>query len=203
MSNKIVYKHLKPNGEIFYIGIGSKNRAYSKNNRNKYWKNIVNKYGYKIEIMFTNLTKEEVCQIETYLICYYGRKDLNTGILVNMTNGGEGINGFKHSEASRLKMKITNKNKTKKGKTCSKETKLKLSIINSNYRHTDDAKYKISLNSKRKQKIIDTSTGIIYNSIKDVMLKFNLKQSTLCSYLSGKRKNKTTFEYYKKYKLSK
>lgn len=198
MNNKVVYKHIRlDTNEVFYIGIGDKYRPYIKHNRNKWWKNITNKTDYKVEIISKNLTIQESCEIETYLIHYYGRSDLKLGNLVNLTFGGEGVLGFKHSEESKLKMKITNKGKTKKGNKCSKETKLKLSIINSNYKHTEKAKYNISLNNKRKQKIIDTSTGIIYDSITEVLKIFNLKQSTLCSYLSGKRKNKTSFKYFK------
>lgn len=199
MSNICVYRHLKPCNEVFYIGIGTIKRPHSKHNRNKHWKNIVNKHGYKIEILHENLSWNLACEIEICLIKFYGRKDLGLGKLVNMTDGGDGVLGFKHSEKSKLNMKITNKNKVKKGRICLEETKLKLSKINKEYKHTEKAKRNISLNNKRKQKIIDISTGIIYNSINEVLEKFNLKQSTLCSYLSGKRKNKTNFQYYLKH----
>jgi hypothetical protein len=46
---------------------------------------------------------------EIFLIAYYGRKDNGTGILRNMTDGGEGQTGYKFSEASRLKMSRRNK----------------------------------------------------------------------------------------------
>jgi len=198
MNNKVVYCHIRlDTNEVFYIGIGDSKRPYIKSNRNKYWKNISKKAGYIVEILYNNLNNETAKELEVFLIKLYGRKDLGLGLLVNMTDGGDGLDGFNHSEESKLKMKITNKGKTKKGNKCSEETKLKLSIINKNYRHTEKAKYNISLNNKRKQQIIDTSTGVIYDSIKIVLENFNLKQSTLCSYLSGKRKNKTSFKYYK------
>ena len=89
-----VYKHIrKDTNEVFYIGIGSDikyKRANDTNNRNKYWKNITNKTDYIVEIIEDNLTWEQVCDIEVKLIKHYGRKDLNEGSLVNMTNGGDG-----------------------------------------------------------------------------------------------------------------
>lgn len=48
-SNYCLYRHLKPNGETFYIGIsGNLKRPYEKLTRSHLWKKIVNKYGYEI-----------------------------------------------------------------------------------------------------------------------------------------------------------
>jgi hypothetical protein len=92
----ILYQHRrKDNNDIFYIGIGkSKNRAYSKINRNKYWHNIVNKIGYEIDILIDGCTWKQACEIEKDMISSYGRYDLGLGLLVNMTDGGEGINNL-------------------------------------------------------------------------------------------------------------
>lgn len=102
-----VYKHIRlDSGETFYVGIGNdKNykRANKKYQRTKIWHNIVKKAGYKVEIIFDNITWEEACQKEIELIEYYGRRDNGSGTLVNMTDGGEGIPGFKHSKESILK----------------------------------------------------------------------------------------------------
>jgi hypothetical protein len=91
----IVYGHIrKDTNDIFYIGIGkTKKRAYSKFGRNSHWQNIVKKVGYKVEILFENIDWESACQIEIQLIKKFGRIDLNTGSLVNMTDGGQGSKG--------------------------------------------------------------------------------------------------------------
>jgi hypothetical protein len=88
----VVYQHRrKDNNNVFYIGIGKhKNRAYSKICRNQYWINIVNSVGYEIDILVEGCTWEQACEIEKGMIASYGRADLNTGLLVNMTDGGEG-----------------------------------------------------------------------------------------------------------------
>lgn len=92
-----VYRHIRlDNNKPFYIGIGiteGYKRAYSEKDRNKYWKNIVDKAPYEVEIMLDNLTWEEACEKEIEFITLYGRKDLNEGTLVNMTSGGDGVKG--------------------------------------------------------------------------------------------------------------
>ena len=88
----VVYQHRRNDtNEVFYIGIGvQKHRAGKTGNRNKYWHNIVNKYGYTKEILLSDITWDEAIKEEIRLIKLYGRKDIGTGNLVNMTRGGEG-----------------------------------------------------------------------------------------------------------------
>ena len=93
--NKVVYYHRrKDTGEVFYVGIGNNKRPYSKSNRNNYWSNIVNKVGYDVDIIHTDLTWDESSALEIQYIKEFGRKDLGLGNLVNMTNGGDGANSF-------------------------------------------------------------------------------------------------------------
>ena len=116
----IVYKHTRlDNNEIFYIGIGStKRRAYSKCKRTQIWQNVVNKAGYTVEIMFDDLTWKEACDIEKYLIAYYGRKIIGTGNLVNMTEGGDGRSGSIISDETKAKMSESHKGKNTWSKGC-------------------------------------------------------------------------------------
>jgi len=88
----IVYQHIrKDTNQIFYIGIGkTEKRAYSIQGRNIHWKRIVKKYGYEIDIIHITLTYDEAFDLEKFYIKKYGRQDIKTGILVNMTDGGEG-----------------------------------------------------------------------------------------------------------------
>ena len=77
--------------EVFYVGIGKKeSRAYRVDSRTSIWKNVVSKHGLLVEITHNDIVWEEACSIEKYLIAFYGRRDLGTGTLVNMTEGGEG-----------------------------------------------------------------------------------------------------------------
>ena len=156
----VVYQHKRlDTNDIFYIGIeldSDKKKAIGKrskviSNRNKHWKNIVNKVGYEIDILFLNLTNQEAIEIEKYLIKYYGRRDLNTGNLVNLTDGGEGTTNLVVSKETRLKnaaaARIT---KNKKGKRNSPEQILALAKFNTGNKyclgrkHSEESKRKIS-----------------------------------------------------------
>lgn len=91
-----VYLHFrKDNNSVFYVGISDDSnykRASDKKGRNKYWRNIVNKHGFEWKIIEDNLSWDEACIREKHWIKEYGRIDLNEGILVNMTDGGDGLN---------------------------------------------------------------------------------------------------------------
>ena len=172
----VVYIHTRlDTNEIFYVGIGTNlNRAYTKDRRNKYWKNIVNKVGYKVTILFDNLSREEACLKEIELIKKYGRSDLNEGTLVNMTDGGDGSSnisdeikkkksefmkgnksmlGMKHSDVTKRKMSDSHKGHVgwNKDTPCSEDVKKKISestsgFNNHNYgkKHSEDVRKKIS-----------------------------------------------------------
>ena len=102
----VVYKHIrKDTNEVFYIGIGSIKRAHSTKGRNQYWYNIVNKAGYEVVIIKEGLSWEEACIEEIKLIKEYGRKDLNTGPLTNMTDGGDGSPNVIQTEEKKAKCK--------------------------------------------------------------------------------------------------
>lgn len=102
---KVVYKHIRLDDDsVFYIGIGDKYRPYKKSGRNRHWKNIVNKHGYRVEILYEDIDESFAIKKEIELIKKYGRLDLGTGCLVNMTDGGEGCNGIIHSSSTKEKL---------------------------------------------------------------------------------------------------
>lgn len=95
MAYVYTYTRLDKN-EIFYVGIGSDSkykRAKNLSLRTDYFKKIINKSEYKLDIVFDDLTWEEACLKEIELIALYGRKDLGIGTLINFTDGGEGRKG--------------------------------------------------------------------------------------------------------------
>jgi hypothetical protein len=161
-----VYKHLrKDTNEVFYIGIGiKKNRATSKFGRNSIWKKIVDKTDYIVEIIENDLTWKEACEKEKELIKFYGRIDLNTGTLSNMTDGGDGTINQVFTEEYRQKLR----------KPKSEEHKIKIGLAskgrNVGRKHTDEAKRKMGeaakgvnvgkkLSEEHKRKIGEKSKG--------------------------------------------
>ena len=96
----------------FYIGIGlDTKRAYSKTHRNAYWKSIVGKTDYEVEVLFDEIDYEYAKIKEKEFIALYKRRK-DGGILCNLTLGGDGVLGIVHSEEARKKMGAPNKGKT-------------------------------------------------------------------------------------------
>ena len=100
-----IYKNPLKNNQPFYIGKGKKSRYLQHCNQTKdnctnfhkfnTIKQIQEKTGKNppIEFYAEHLTHEEACFLETELIAFYGRSDINKGILTNLTDGGEGSFG--------------------------------------------------------------------------------------------------------------
>jgi hypothetical protein len=88
MKNYYVYKYLREDGTPYYVGKGKGNRAYL-NGRSTPKPPQLD----RIHLIKENLTEEEAFALERKLIAEYGRKDLGTGVLRNLTDGGEGVSG--------------------------------------------------------------------------------------------------------------
>lgn len=173
----IVYRHIRlDTDQPFYVGIGiDEKRAYSKIKRNSYWKNIVNKTDYEVEILFNDLTWEEACEKEREFIKLYGRKDTGTGCLVNMTDGGDGLinpgietrekisnsrKGKTHTHSEETKRRISESRRGKphphKGSKKSEETKNKLRDFRTGTKLSEDHKRKIGEGGKGKKHSLET-----------------------------------------------
>lgn len=121
MSIYYIYAYLRLDGTPYYIGKGKGIRAYQKQNH----KVSVPKNKSQIIIMETNLTEVGALALERFYIRWYGRKNIGTGILRNLTDGGEGVSGLVLSEESRNKISLGNKGKKQTSKAKEKISKSK------------------------------------------------------------------------------
>jgi hypothetical protein len=147
---------LRENGTPYYIGKGCGERIKQKSNRN------CSKPKDKTRIIFLkkNLTEEEAFKHEIYMISIFGRKDLGTGILRNLTDGGEGSSGA--IRPPELRERISNSmkgrtftdehknnlSKSLKGKKVSEETKKLWSNQRKGKKPSEETKKKMSEKKK-------------------------------------------------------
>lgn len=195
-----VYLHIKEtNGKPFYVGKGQGKRAISISDRNKWWYNTVDKYGFDIIYLETELTEEQALEKEIYWIKRIGRKSLNEGPLVNLTDGGEGTSGYVYTKIHREKLckAMAGEGNGMYGKQHSNETKVILSLKASLWKRSESHMTSLvnAANEVRSKKIIDTNTGIVYKSIRKDSKEFGISHSYLSTQLSGKHPNKTTLKY--------
>jgi hypothetical protein len=147
------YAYLREDKTPYYVGKGTGDRIYSTNRRNNPPKD-------KSRIIFLkqNLTEAEAFRHEIYMIAVFGRKDLGTGILRNLTNGGDGTSGVVKSEKTRKKLSEANKGKNNPnyGKSLSEETKRKMSEAN---KGKNNPNYGKSLSEETKRKMSEAQKG--------------------------------------------
>jgi len=223
-----VYRHIRlDKNQPFYIGIGSDDKYTRANElrskrRNPLWNRICLKTKVEVEIILDDLTWEDACKKEIEFIKLYGRLDNKTGILTNLTDGGDGSLGIIFSEEKKnlLRIRFSGVNNPMYGKRLPKETIERISQSNKGRSvwnqgkkgvYSDETLKKMSdckkgciawnkgmknVNGKGLAKlVIDFNTGIFYESAKEASIAIGLKHTTLKSQLNGTNKNKTSMMY--------
>jgi hypothetical protein len=108
------YLWLREDGSPYYVGKGTKNRAWRRGSPPR-----------ERIIVQDFLTHEDAFQAEKFLISLFGRKDLSTGCLINLTDGGDGPIGYRHRKEAKEKLR-GNTNRT--GKRASIESCRRMSL---------------------------------------------------------------------------
>ncbi len=153
--NPLKPSSLHPSGfEPFYVGKGQGQRMNYHftdwslkfdENRHKVRtiQKIINSGNIPIVVKeFETLDEEEAYEKEKMLINQFGRKDKRTGVLTNMTDGGEGKRGYITSE--KTKKFISEKRKIYLGTLTQEEKKQILGTMR-NKKHSDESLKKMSI----------------------------------------------------------
>lgn len=166
-----IYAYLRQsNFSPYYIGKGSGNRAWQKKHSV-----VVPKDNNRIVIMEESLTEIGAFSLERMYIRWYGRKDNGTGILRNLTDGGEGSSGYITPEKTKKLISLANKGKIGsqlQKKVAGENMKNIISIVKTcekcgkqtnppNYKrwHGDNCGVKFKHSEETKNKIKKTSKG--------------------------------------------
>lgn len=155
-----VYRHIRlDKNEPFYIGIGTKpkrfgglkteySRAYDlykSGKRSKFWKSVFEKCGgIQVDIIFESESFDEIDRKEKEFIALYGRQDIGSGTLVNLTDGGRGLYNASPDTIEKVRKASTGRKPTL-GMKFSEETKHRMREAQLGKTLSDDHKKKISL----------------------------------------------------------
>jgi hypothetical protein len=101
-----VYEHIRlDTNAVFYVGKGNGGRCFEVRRRNQYWKRVVSKAGgFYVRIVVDKIDEELAFLAEQELIAKLKLQGLT---LTNITDGGEGTSGYRHTDEARIKFSKT------------------------------------------------------------------------------------------------
>lgn len=136
-----VYEHWRPDKDTcFWVGKGKGRRAYNFSRNSRYNRTVAKliRLGMCVEVRLVadGLTEDEAFVIEKQRIAFWRA---NGGALTNMTDGGEGVSGLKHSPESIARVVARNL-----GRKHSQETRAKMSAARMGRPMSDVSKARLS-----------------------------------------------------------
>lgn len=208
--------HKRSNGEPFYVGKGALRtrqksqgceRAYTHDRRNPAWHRIVSKHGIVVCIVASCRDDETAQSLECNLIASIGRRNLGTGPLINLTDGGDGHAGLMVSDGLRKKRSESASRKRTDAwvrsiriarKSGGNGGVVKLGDhLPDSWRRSLARSKTGALNpyygkpSPVSKKVVNRTTGVVYDSIARAAAAEGINPKTLYQYLDGARPNKT------------
>ena len=154
---------------------------------------------------------DEILKKEIEFISLYGKIIDNNGTLCNLTNGGDGSLGLKHTEETKNKISIKRKNNPKYTERLKskefitqriKSLKINGYVGSMNGKTHSEAtillmkSQRAGGNNVNAKKVLNTNTGEIYKCVGDAADKEGINKQILYKYLKGSRVNKSNLVYY-------
>lgn len=222
-----IYKITSPKGKV-YIGQSRNITRRFSSYRNLECQAQIRLYNSFIKYGVENHVFDilEICpanELNEKEIYWIGITKCTGRIGLNCREGGAS-GSFSKKSRDKMSKSATGRISSRKGTTCSNETKLKMSLSRlgkepwnkgkklpasqvekmiasrTGCKHTEETKLKMSIARKGKvnlRKVIDEKTGEIFESVGLASIYANLKYTTLLEMLKGRNKNKTNLKYYK------
>lgn len=224
-----VYCHKRKDiNQFFYIGIGSDNsykRANEKTRRSIFWKRITDKYEYEVIILYDNISFAECKNLEIELIKKYGRIDIGTGVLCNLTDGGDGTKNKIFTEEYRKKLSISAKKRDNSeaykrmmaGRKLYKITEEHREKIRASSRNRivsekakNSARKRMLTNNPSKNKLgkdsinykfdiiaLKDNKEILFHGVHEAARKLNLSATKISAVLNGRRNHTGGYKFIK------
>lgn len=150
--NFYTYFHTRNDtGAVFYVGKGKGKRAHDAR-RNSHWKRIACKAGHTVHFAMTGLSEKEAFEHEKLLISCFKLLGVN---LANMTDGGDGVSGHKHTTEFKKKVSANNA-----ARIWSCESRKKVSRSKYGQRHSEESKLRMSAALKGRVVLQETKDKI-------------------------------------------
>jgi len=148
MDSFYVYEHWRPDTDAcFYVGKGNGRRAWRMRGRSRHHRAIQSELialgmAVDVRIVAQNLTEEAAFTMEQGRIAFYPLADL-----CNMTEGGEGVSGWKHSLECRKRIAASKTDRP--GRKHTPEARAKMSLAKRNRNLTAEQRAALSLAGKK------------------------------------------------------
>lgn len=167
MTGFYTYVHTRADdGKAFYVGKGRGGRATSTRSRNPRWHSTAKKHGVHVDIVARWASESDAFEHEKLLIACF--RDMGHP-LCNLTDGGDGISGYQHTEKTRAeffgkplsaesKAKIGNANR---GRVRSADVRARISETLSGRPRDPETKAKISAANKGKVRTAEVRAEIV------------------------------------------
>ena len=202
-----VYEHIRlDTNTVFYVGKGKGRRCFEERRRNQHWKRVVAKAGgFNVRIVVDKIDEELSFFVEQELISKLKLQGLT---LANITNGGEGASGYRHTEEARKRFSQTMTRTMETFKHIVRERQLgennsakkagvgdKISKALTGRKLSSERKAKSSLPRGKNPKAIGVSfNGQHFNCIKDMAEFIKIPYTTLVNRMRRMKKYDWTTE---------